>query len=219
MEEIKLTDTSFSSNTSTHNDFRYNKKLVIVGDAYTGKTALLVACRSNQFSPVYVPTVFDCGSKLFNFEDKKVDMRFWDTSGKDDYIRLRPLSYPNSHVVLLCYSIDSRESLNNVIEKWSSEVFHYCKKNASILLVGCKVDLRNDPDTIAKLKLQNTVSISKEEGIRAAEEIGAIQHIETSALTGYGIKELFEEAVKVTMTDSNVVRKRKKLRICRCTIM
>lgn len=53
-------------------------------------------------------------------------MRFTKTespsAGQEDYDRLRPLSYPDSHIILICYAIDSPDSLDNVQEKWISEV-------------------------------------------------------------------------------------------------
>ena len=40
--------------------------------------------------------------------------------GQEDYDRLRPLSYPDSHVILICFAIDSPDSLDNVQEKVQS---------------------------------------------------------------------------------------------------
>jgi small GTP-binding protein len=51
-----------------------------------------------------------------------VELALWDTAGQEDYDRLRPLSYPDTDVILLCFSIDSPVSLINVKEKWSPEV-------------------------------------------------------------------------------------------------
>ena len=47
---------------------------------------------------------------------REVGLALWDTSGYEDYDRVRPLSYPGTHAVLLCYSVDSRESFENVQE-------------------------------------------------------------------------------------------------------
>lgn len=47
----------------------------------------------------------------------------WDTAGQEDYDRLRPLSYPDTDVILMCFSIDSPDSLENIPEKWTPEVF------------------------------------------------------------------------------------------------
>lgn len=51
-------------------------------------------------------------------------MALWDTAGQEDYDRLRPLSYPDTDVILMCFSIDSPDSLENIPEKWTPEVKH-----------------------------------------------------------------------------------------------
>ena len=76
----------------------------------------------------------------------KVELALWDTSGMEDYDRLRPLSYPDTSVVLICFAIDSPDSLENIPEKWVPEVRHFCP-NVPIILVGNKKDLRNDDAT------------------------------------------------------------------------
>ena len=50
-------------------------------------------------------------------DGKHVELALWDTAGQEDYDRLRPLSYPDSHVILICFAIDSPDSLDNVQEK------------------------------------------------------------------------------------------------------
>jgi small GTP-binding protein len=75
-----------------------------------------------------------------------VELALWDTAGQEDYDRLRPLSYPDSHVILICFAVDSPDSLDNVQEKWISEVNHFCP-GLPIILVGCKKDLRFDQKT------------------------------------------------------------------------
>lgn len=58
----------------------------------------------------------------------KVELSLWDTAGQEDYDRLRPLSYPESDVVLMCFSVDSASSLDNLTEKVRK------KKRASIFV-------------------------------------------------------------------------------------
>lgn len=50
-------------------------------------------------------------------DGKQIELALWDTAGQEDYDRLRPLSYPDSHVILICFSVDSPDSLDNVQEK------------------------------------------------------------------------------------------------------
>lgn len=65
----------------------------------------------------YVPTVFENYVAEVDCDGKKVELALWDTAGQEDYDRLRPLSYPDSHVILICYAVDSPDSLDNVREK------------------------------------------------------------------------------------------------------
>jgi Ras family protein A len=67
----------------------------------------------------------------------QVELALWDTAGQEDYDRLRPLSYPDTDVILMCFSIDSPDSLENIPEKWTPEVKHFCP-NVPIILVGNK---------------------------------------------------------------------------------
>jgi small GTP-binding protein len=61
--------------------------------------------------------------------------------GQEDYDKLRPLSYPETNVILICFSIDKRVSLENVQYKWRDEVNRYCA-SVPVILVACKSDLR-----------------------------------------------------------------------------
>jgi Ras family protein A len=69
------------------------------------------------FAQVYVPTVFENYVADVEVDGKHVELALWDTAGQEDYDRLRPLSYPDSHVILICFAIDSPDSLDNVQEK------------------------------------------------------------------------------------------------------
>lgn len=82
------------------------KKLVIVGDGACGKTCLLIVFSKDQFPEVYVPTVFENYVADIEVDGKHVELALWDTAGQEDYDRLRPLSYPDTDVILMCFSID-----------------------------------------------------------------------------------------------------------------
>ena len=85
---------------------------------------------------------------------------------------MRPLSYPDTDVLLLCFSIDSPDSLENVAEKWLHEVKHFCV-NVPIILVGNKKDLRHDQDTIENLNLVGQKPVTRTQGEQMAQKIGA----------------------------------------------
>ena len=126
-------------------------KCVVVGDGAVGKTCLLISYTTKAFPGEYIPTVFNNNSSNIMFDGKPIILGLWDTAGQEDYDRLRPLAYPQTDVVLICFSIASPASFDNVRNKWSPEVRHHCPR-APHLLVGTKLDLRDDKETIDKLK-------------------------------------------------------------------
>jgi small GTP-binding protein len=74
-----------------------------------------------------------------------------DTAGQGDYDRLRPLAYPQTDVFLICFSLVDPKSFENVRYSWYKEVRHHCP-NTPIILVGTKLDLRDDRETLVKLR-------------------------------------------------------------------
>ncbi|CAG2120866.1 unnamed protein product, partial [Medioppia subpectinata] len=89
----------------------------------------------------------------------QLELELWDTAGQEDFDRLRPLSYPDTDVLLLCFSIVSPDSLSNVFEKWVPEVKKFCE-DVPIVLVGTKRDLRSDPQVVDSLQRQQQKPIS-----------------------------------------------------------
>ncbi|KAF5102467.1 hypothetical protein D0Z00_000394 [Geotrichum galactomycetum] len=184
------------------------RKLVIVGDGACGKTCLLIVFSKGTFPQVYLPTVFENYVSDVEVDGRRVELALWDTAGQEDYDRLRPLSYPDSNVILICFAIDSPDSLDNVQEKWISEVLHFCQ-GVPIILVGCKTDLRNDDKTIEELKRTSQRPVTTDEGQAVAQKIGALKYLECSAKTGDGVKEVFEHATRAALMVKEKERKKK----------
>jgi len=188
------------------------KKLVIVGDGACGKTCLLIVFSKDQFPEVYVPTVFENYVADIEVDGKQVELALWDTAGQEDYDRLRPLSYPDTDVILMCFSIDSPDSLENIPEKWTPEVRHFCP-NVPIILVGNKRDLRQDPSTVNELKKMKQEPVRIEEGKSMSEKIGAYAYLECSAKTKEGVRDVFETATRAALS---IKRKARKIK---CTLL
>eukprot|EP01087_Luapelamoeba_hula_P022770 TRINITY_DN8241_c0_g1_i1.p1 TRINITY_DN8241_c0_g1~~TRINITY_DN8241_c0_g1_i1.p1 ORF type:complete len:756 (+),score=147.38 TRINITY_DN8241_c0_g1_i1:39-2306(+) len=169
-------------------------KCVVVGDGAVGKSCMLISYTTNAFPGEYVPTVFDNYSANVMVDGKNVNLGLWDTAGQEDYDRLRPLSYPQTDVFLLCFSISSPTSFENLRDKWYPEINHHCQ-GTPFLIVGNKVDLRDDRDTLAKLAEKRMRPIQKEDGERLAKELGAVAYVENSALTQRGLKNVFDTAM------------------------
>lgn len=84
---------------------------------------------------ILLSSSFDNYSAPMQVDGIQVSLGLWDTAGQEDYDRLRPLSYPQTDVFLICFSIASPSSFENVTSKWYPEIKHHCP-DAPIILVG-----------------------------------------------------------------------------------
>lgn len=161
------------------------RKLVIVGDGASGKTSLLCVFAIGEFPQQYEPTIFENYVAEIRLDGKPVQLALWDTAGQEEYERLRPLSYSQAHVILIAFSIDTPDSLENVTVKWIEEVRQICGPHLPVLLVGCKKDLRDEAVRRGKSLQGNFVQ--SHEGQEVAQQIGARAYYECSALRNEGV--------------------------------
>ncbi|KAF7358835.1 Kinase-like protein [Mycena sanguinolenta] len=188
-------------------EFRFERKLVIVGDGACGKTSLLIVAVGGTFPNLYNPTL-STNLATVEVDDKRIQLALWDTWGQEDHYRLRTLSYPGAHVILICFGIDSPDSLENVKHRWIPEVEHFCP-GVPVILVGCKAELRQHPQVIRALQKTNQRPVSTEEGMEFAKTSGLPKYMECSARAGHGVNELFREAALAALTVSPAPKRRK----------
>ncbi|KAL8769510.1 MAG: hypothetical protein Q9209_004571 [Squamulea sp. 1 TL-2023] len=177
----------------------YSKKFVVVGDGGCGKTCLLISYSQGCFPEKYVPTVFEnyITHTTHQPSGKTVELALWDTAGQEEYDRLRPLSYPETDLIFVCFAIDCPNSLENVMDKWYPEVLHFCP-TTPLVLVGLKSDLRTKRICIELLKTQGLTPVTSEQGQRVAKQMGAI-YAECSSKEMKGVNEIFELAVNTAV--------------------
>eukprot|EP00611_Tribonema_gayanum_P019255 TRINITY_DN3296_c0_g1_i2.p1 TRINITY_DN3296_c0_g1~~TRINITY_DN3296_c0_g1_i2.p1 ORF type:complete len:195 (+),score=32.73 TRINITY_DN3296_c0_g1_i2:53-637(+) len=186
-----------------------NIKCVVVGDGAVGKTCLLISYTTNAFPGEYIPTVFDNYSANVMVDGKPINLGLWDTAGQEDYDRLRPLSYPQTDVFLVCFSVVDTTSFQNVKLKWIPELQHHAA-GVPFILVGTKMDLRNDSKALRSLAERRQQPISFNEAQNLANELGAYRYMECSALTQQGLKHVFDGAIRCVLEQSQKSKNTKK---------
>jgi small GTP-binding protein len=161
--------------------------------------SLRLHCPVPRYSGDYVTIDLEPSflTSIYRIGDEPYTLGLFDTAGQEDYDRLRPLSYPQTDVFLVCFSVTSPASFENVREKWFPEVHHHCP-GVPCLIVGTQTDLRDDPSVREKLGKQKMTPVRKEDGERMAKELGAVKYVECSALTQYKLKDVFDEVCPYT---------------------
>ncbi|XP_076857039.1 rho-related GTP-binding protein RhoN-like [Brachyhypopomus gauderio] len=167
------------------------RKIVVVGDTQCGKTALLHVFAKDSYPENYVPTVFENYTASFEIDKQRIELNMWDTSGSSYYDNVRPLAYPDSDAVLICFDISRPETLDSVLKKWQGETLEYCP-SAKVVLVGCKLDMRTDLNTLRELSKLRLIPVTHEQGSTLARQIGAVAYAEcTSKFSENSVRDVF----------------------------
>ena len=174
-----------SSSSKSEGESNLTFKIIVLGDPGVGKSSLLGRATKNIFNAEYQTTVgFEFLTFTEKIGEKNVKLQIWDTCGQETYKSLISNFYRNASLAMLIYSIDSRESFNNII-KWLKEIKLQSNPDIKVVLIGNKADLEN--------KRQVTI----EEGNKFKEENEILFFQEASAKSGINAKEIFHEAAKI----------------------
>jgi len=176
------------------------RKLVLVGDGSSGKTSAINVFTRGFFPTVYEPTVFENYVHDIFVDGIHMELSLWDTAGQEEFDRLRSLSYDDTQAIMLCFSVDNKDSLENVASKWVAEITEHCQ-GVKVVLCALKCDLReeqekddDDDDSTPQKHI-----ITYNEGLEVARRIGALRYLECSAMRNRGVTEAFTEAARVAL--------------------
>ena len=169
-------------------------KCVCVGDGAIGKTSLLCTFATNRFPEQYEPTVFDNYSSTIQHQGQNMVLNLWDCAGQEDYKHVRTLSYPNTDVFLVCYSIISPSSYNNVLNTWIPEIRQYVP-DAMIVIVALKHDCYDDPSVLKQLQDKHLQPVTPEQLTLLVKQTNAYAGLPCSAMKGYNLKDVFIKVV------------------------
>lgn len=124
----------------------------------------------------------------------------------------------DTDLIMLCYSVDSKDSLENVESKWVGEIADNCP-GVKLVLVALKCDLREASDEDEDVANENgnprekKPMINYDQGLEVARRINALRYLECSAMRNRGVNEAFTEAARVALS----VRKERE--DSKCSVM
>lgn len=108
---------SHSNNKSEPYD--YMIKLIIIGDSGVGKTNILTRFCENIFKDSHVATIgVDFNVRTIQIDDKKLRLQVWDTAGQERFKTITETYYKGAAGIFLVYSVDSRDSFNNICKQF-----------------------------------------------------------------------------------------------------
>lgn len=188
-------------------------KCVLVGDSGVGKSNVAARMSSRNFREEYQPTLFDNYAATIFIDDRPFHFSLFDTAGKEDYDRLRVISYMNCDVFLVCFAVDDPGSLKSVEGNWVPELRRYLPKTP-LVLVGTRADRRDDETSY---KTDSKPQVSYKQAMAVSSQVGAVSYVECSALTGDGIQDLIKDIVDTVEKTADCTNKRTTC--CSCTIL
>lgn len=185
------------------------------GVVVVGINTLSSCVRTFFYIFLQVPTIFDSFSKhVTTPSNEQVNLLLWDTAGQEDYDRLRPLCYPETDVFIICFSLVQPSSAENVLAKWGPELMHHNQgRHTPVVLVGTKLDLRDDEDSVRTLVNKGQKPAQYQDGLRLAKDLSTqslhsapVNYFECSALTQRGLQAVFDKAIHLVTNPGKKVR-------------
>ena len=181
-------------------------KCVFVGDGNSGRTSFLITYFHGEFPGEYLPTVMDGETRDVTVDGKDYKFSVVDTGGREDYDRLRPLSYVDTDVFGIVFSVISRSGYENIRTKWVPEIKHH-RPQTPFVIIGLKTDLRHDDEVLAKIGK----ALQKSDGERLANELGAQAYVEGSSYTNKkGLENIIVELARTAVYDKKGKKRSKK---------
>ena len=157
-------------------------KICLLGDVSVGKTSIASRFCKNSFNENYINTIggaYQQQNIVLN-NGAKIKLHIWDTSGQDRFRSMTNLYYRDAQVAILTYDVTNETSLES-LNYWLNELNDKVEiDNMLLCLAGNKTDVD-----------QSEKRVPTSKGKAFAEQHNMLFY-ETSAKTGFGVKELFQ---------------------------
>ncbi|KAG8934635.1 Ras- protein Rab-4B [Tulasnella sp. 418] len=174
---------SYADGTEMVEAYDFLLKLIIIGEASTGKSCLLHHFIQNTFRMHSQHTIgVEFSSRTINVGEKKIKLQLWDTAGQERFRSVTRSYYRGAAGALLVYDITRRDSFVN-LSRWLADARALGSPNLVVVLVGNKTDKEEERE------------VEWAEASRWAAE-NEVHFIETSCLTGENVEAPFALAAR-----------------------
>jgi len=167
-------------------------KLVLLGASGAGKTALSTRFVRGTFdgenASATVGAAFASTTRALDDGRARIKFEIWDTAGQERYASLAPLYYRGATAAMIAFDASDDASLERA-RYWAEELRKHGDARCRVVLVGNKIDATRDGAREA----------AREAGEALASEHGMAAYRETSAKTGEGVREAFEDVARAVM--------------------
>ncbi|KAL7715294.1 hypothetical protein QTN25_007218 [Entamoeba marina] len=170
-------------------DFTF--KILIIGESGVGKTAVLERYCDNTFTESLLSTVgVDFKAKYLNIENKKIKVQLWDTAGQEKFRNITSSYYRGTHGCLVVYDVTDITTFDKVTY-WLNELKNE-KQQPEVIILGNKIDVENR-------------KVTEEMAEHYSRNNGGIKVYYSSAKTGEGVEEVFNELIHSIYTNKDVM--------------
>jgi len=170
-------------------DIVYNFKIVVCGDPGVGKTSTILRFTDDAFVRTYIPTLgVNISEKNVEVNKIKVKLILWDIAGQIKFEAMRRHFYKGAEAVIFIFDLTNRKSFES-IPNWYKDVERniiHIEDEIIGFILGNKEDLSD----------QRTINF--EESSLFAEKLN-LEYVETSALTGKNVEEIFFKLTKTLL--------------------
>ena len=166
-------------------------KILTIGESGVGKTCILRRFVENKFLKNHLATIgIDFKTKTLNINNQEIKLKIWDTAGQERFRNITTQYYKGADGIVLIYDVTDDASYEK-IRDWMEQILSNTKReDIGLVLLGNKCDMEQR-------------AVTEEQGNKMAEEL-KVSYFETSALTGQGINEAFNELTRDIMKRKGV---------------